>query len=43
MTFRYLYWWQGLRCAEPQQALFAMDCSGRYIRPEWTTKKLHKQ
>lgn len=39
MKYLYLYWWQGLVCAEAQQALFAMDCSGRYIRPEWTLRR----
>lgn len=32
LNYKYLYWWQNLRCAEPQQALFAMDCTGRYIK-----------
>lgn len=32
LTYKYLYWWQNLRAAEPQQILFAMDCTGRYIK-----------
>jgi len=32
IPYRYLYWHQGLRAADPQQVLFAMDCTGRYIR-----------
>jgi hypothetical protein len=39
LKYLYLYWWQGLVCAEPQQVLFACDCTGRYIRPEWTMRK----
>jgi len=31
-NYKYLYWHQNLRCAEPQQILFAMDLTGRYIR-----------
>jgi hypothetical protein len=32
MNYKYIYWWQNLRAAERQQLLFAMDCTGRYIR-----------
>lgn len=32
LPYRYLYWHQNLCSAEPQQVLFAMDCTGRYIK-----------
>ena len=32
LAYKYLYWWQNLCCAAPQQVLFAMDCTGRYIK-----------
>jgi len=32
MKFKYIYWNQNLRAADSQQILFAMDCTGRYIK-----------
>lgn len=31
LHYRYRYWHQNLSSAEPQQVLFATDCSGKYI------------
>jgi hypothetical protein len=30
--YRYIYWYQNLSSAQPQQVLFAMDLSARYIK-----------
>ena len=39
----YLYWCERLSSADPQQVLFAMDCTGRYINPTAYQLRLRKR